>query len=111
RGVEVAWPDAFGVVRAPAFGKIAVLGLLLVAIFLLWLAVAQAIYLATFGAQPPASLGSFVRAVLTTEAGWVLIGAGIGVGFLFAVLVLAIGTISFPLLIDRDVSLGAAVWT
>jgi uncharacterized membrane protein len=111
RGVHTAWPDAFGVVGSPAFGKIAVLGLLLVAIFLLWLAVAQAIYFATFGLAPPASLTGFLAAVFTTGAGWALIGVGIGVGFLFAALVLAIGTVSFPLLLDRDVTLGRAVWT
>lgn len=111
RGAPSAWPDALGVVGSPAFGKIVVLGALLVAIFLLWLAVAQAIYFATFGLAPPASLSGFLRAVFTTGAGWALIGIGIGVGFLFAVLVLAIGTVSFPLLLDRDVTLGRAVWT
>ncbi|HUC63876.1 MAG TPA: DUF2189 domain-containing protein [Stellaceae bacterium] len=110
-GVHSAWPDAFGVVGSPAFGKIAVLGSLLVAIFLLWLAVAQAIYFATFGLKPPASFMGFFGEVLTTGAGWALIVVGVGVGFLFAVLVLAIGTVSFPLLIDRDVTLGRAVWT
>ena len=110
-GVHSAWPDAFGVVGSPAFGKIAVLGSLLVAIFLLWLAVAQAIYFATFGLKPPVSFMGFFGEVLTTGAGWALIVVGVGVGFLFAVLVLAIGTVSFPLLIDRDVTLGRAVWT
>ena len=33
------------------------------------------------------------------------------VGFLFALLVLTISVVSFPLLLDRDVGLGAAVWT
>jgi uncharacterized membrane protein len=111
RGVEVAWPDAFSVVRSAAFGEIGVLGLLLVAVFLLWLAVAQAIYLGTLGPAPAASLGGFVRAALTTDAGWAMIGIGIGVGFLFAVLVLAISVVSFPLLLDRELPLGTAVWT
>jgi uncharacterized membrane protein len=34
-----------------------------------------------------------------------------GVGFLFAVLVLAISVVSLPLLLDRDITLGAAVRT
>ncbi len=111
QGVHVAWPDAFSVVRSPAFGEIGVLGLLLVAIFLLWLATAQALYLATLGPLPPASLAAFVQALFTTPAGWALIGVGIGVGFLFAVLVLTISVVSFPLLLDRQVTLGTAVWT
>jgi uncharacterized membrane protein len=40
-----------------------------------------------------------------------MIVAGIGVGFLFALLVLAISVVSFPLLLDRDVGLYAAVST
>ncbi len=110
-GVRVAWPDAFSVVRSPAFGEIGVLGLLLVAVFLLWLAVAQALYLATLGPQPPASLAFFLHEVFQTPAGWALIGIGVGVGFLFAVLVLTISVVSFPLLLDREVPLGTAVWT
>jgi len=39
----------------------------------------------------------------TTGAGWAMIFLGVGVGFLFAVLVLGIGVVSFPLLLDRDV--------
>ena len=44
QGVEITWADAFGVVRAPAFGAILVLGLILLAIFLVWLAAAYGIW-------------------------------------------------------------------
>jgi uncharacterized membrane protein len=111
QGVNVGWTDAFGVVRSPSFGAIVLLGLLLTAIFVLWLLVAEAIYLVTLGPEPPASIALFVRDVFTTGAGWVLIGVGVGVGFLFALLVLAISVVSFPLLLDRDVGLEVAVWT
>src|SRR6516225_10011221 len=103
QGGNVAWPDAFG--------AIIVLGLLLVAIFLFWLVAAEAIYEATLGPEPPASLGSFARDVFTTGAGWTMIVVGVGVGFLFALLVLVISVVSFPLLLDRDVGLGTAVAT
>jgi uncharacterized membrane protein len=111
QGVDITWADAFGVVRAPAFGAIVVLGLVLLAIFLLWLAAAYAIYLVTLGPEPPASIGSFVQDVFTTSAGWALIVVGVGVGFLFALLVLTISVVSFPLLLDRDVGLYTAVAT
>ena len=111
QGVEATWADAFGVVRSPAFGAIAVLGLVLLAIFLLWLAAAQGIYLATLGPAPPASIASFARDVLTTGAGWAMIVVGMGVGFLFAVLVLTISVVSFPLLLDRDEGLYTAMAT
>ena len=111
RGIHAAWPDALGIIGSRALGRIAVLGLLLVAIFLLWLSVAQAIYFATFGVAPATSLTAFLREVFTTPSGWALIGIGVGVGFFFALLVLAIGAVSFPLLLDREASLGRAVWT
>jgi len=107
----VAWKDAFTVLHAPAFGKIVVLGALLVAIFLVWIATALGLYVLTLGPNPPASIDAFARELFTTGAGWTLIALGIGAGFLFALLVLAIGTVSFPLLLDRDVSLGTAIGT
>jgi uncharacterized membrane protein len=111
QGVDITWADAFGVVRAPAFGAILALGLVLLAIFLLWLAAAYAIYAVTLGPEPPLSVGSFLRDMLTTGAGWAMIVAGMGVGFLFALLVLTISVVSFPLLLDRDVGLYTAVAT
>ena len=111
QGAEVGWPDAFGVIRSRSFGAIVKLGLLLVVIFLFWLAAAQGIYTVIFGPEPPTSAAAFLRDVLTTPAGWTMIVVGWGVGFLFALLVLAIGTVSFPLLLDRDAALGTAVGT
>jgi len=111
QGGNVGWPDAFGVIGSRSFGAIVVLGLLLVAIFLFWLVAAEAIYEVTLGPEPPASIGSFARDVFTTGAGWTMTVVGVGVGFLFALLVLVISVVSFPLLLDRDVGLSAAVWT
>jgi uncharacterized membrane protein len=108
---NVAWPDAFGVLRSRSFGAIVVLGLLLVAIFLFWLVAAESIYEVTLGPEPPASVSSFVRDVFTTDAGWAMIAVGMSVGFLFALLVLVISVVSFPLLLDRNLGLGTAVWT
>ena len=111
QGIHIGWADAFGVAGSPAFGAILVLGLVLLVIFLLWLFAAYGIYLVTLGPEPPASATSFIRDVFTTSAGWALIVVGVGVGFLFAVLVLAISVVSFPMLLDRDVGLLTAVWT
>jgi uncharacterized membrane protein len=111
QGVEITWADAFGVVRAPAFGAILVLGLILLAIFLLWLAAAYGIYHVTLGPEPPASIGAFLRDVFTTGEGWALIALGVGVGLLFAILVLTISVVSFPLLLDRDGGLYTAIMT
>jgi uncharacterized membrane protein len=111
QGGNVAWPDAFGVIASRSFGAIVLLGLLLVTIFFFWLVAAETIYELTLGPEPPTSTGSFARDVFTTGAGWTMIVAGVGIGFLFALLVLVISVVSFPLLLDRDVGFGAAVWT
>jgi uncharacterized membrane protein len=111
RGIDTTWADAFGVVRSPAFGAMLMLGLLLLAIFALWQVAAWAIYDATLGPQMPASVASFISDVFTTNAGWAMIVVGVGVGFLFAALVLTISVVSFPLLLDRDVGLSTAIIT
>lgn len=113
QGLPTSWATAFSVLRSPSFGAIAVFGLLLTAIFLLWLGVAWGIYAMTLGQIEPAAVPTmqFLRDVLTTQEGWRMIGVGIGVGFLFAVFVLMISVVSFPLLLDRDVGLMTAMRT
>ena len=111
QGGPVSWQDAFDVMHSPSRGAIAALALLLLVIFAIWIAVAQAIYVAYFGYEPAASIPHFIEQVFTTPAGWGLIIVGNLVGFLFAVLVLAISVVSFPLLLDRDVGAVEAVLT
>lgn len=110
-GVEVSWGHAFGMVKAPAFGAIILLSMVLLTVFLLWLGTAQLIYALTLGPEPPASLAAFVGDVFTTATGWAMIVIGMAVGFIFAVIVLAISVVSFPLLLDRDVGLFTAIRT
>jgi uncharacterized membrane protein len=99
------------VFHSPSIGAITRLGLLLMAIFFIWLGIAQVMYLQIMGGAEPTSLGGFLSDVLTTPAGRQLILVGNAVGFLFAVLVLVISVVSFPMLVDRDVSVGTAVRT
>lgn len=111
QGATVTWADALGVFRSPSIGPIVLLGLILMAIFVLWMFAAAAIYQLTLGPEPPASLGTFAHDVLMTPAGWALIVIGVGVGFLFAVIALSISVVSFSLMLDRNVGLETAVWT
>jgi len=81
------------------------------AIFLAWLGAAQLIYDQIFSGAVPASFEEFLRQVLTTPAGRQLIIVGNSVGFLFALVVLVTGVVSFPMLVDRNVSATTAVRT
>lgn len=110
-GLDVSATHAFDVVQSSSIGAIAALGVLLLLVFGIWLALANAIYVANFGYAPPPSIGAFVHDVLTTRAGWNLIIVGNLVGFFFAVVVLTISVVSFPLLLDRDVGAAVALLT
>ncbi|MEJ2376469.1 MAG: DUF2189 domain-containing protein [Pseudolabrys sp.] len=106
-GLPVSAAHALDVVQSSSIGALIALGFLLLVIFGLWIAFANAIYIADFGYAPPKSIGSFVHEVLTTPAGWNLIIVGNGVGLLLAIVALTVSAVSFPMLLDRDV--GAAV--
>ncbi|MGE3148270.1 MAG: DUF2189 domain-containing protein [Pseudorhodoplanes sp.] len=111
QGIDSSWDHAFDILRSPSLGAIAALGFLLVALFVGWLATAQAIYQSLFGVLAPNSILGFLNEVLTTREGWLLIAYGNAAGFLFAVAVLAISVVSFPLLLDRDVGAAVAIMT
>jgi uncharacterized membrane protein len=110
QGLEVGWRHAFGVLRSPSIGAILTLGTVLLVTFVLWLAVAMGLYAATLGTMP-ASVGDFLDRLFTTGGGWALIILGNGIGLLFAVFVLMISVVSFPMLVDRPVSASTAART
>jgi uncharacterized membrane protein len=103
-----AW-DALEVFRSPSFGAMLGVGTLLFALFVTWIATAQAIYVAAFGNEAAAEIPDFARRVLTTSQGWWLIVVGCGVGFLFALVALCISVVSFPMMLDRHATAGEAM--
>jgi uncharacterized membrane protein len=109
RGGPISWGVAFDAFRSPAIGAIFGLGVVLLAIFAAWIGTAQAIYGMSVGALKPETATAFISDVLTTGPGIALIVFGIAAGFPFAVLVLCISLISFPLMLDRSVSVETAV--
>src|SRR5580692_612924 len=110
-GEEASAWDAIDVLRSPSFGGMLGLGTLLLALFVTWVATAQAIYIAVFGYQGAAGLSDFVQRVLTTSQGWWLIAVGCGVGFLFALVALCVSVVSFPMMLDRHAGAGEAMVT
>ena len=110
-GLEVSAADAFEVLRSPSIGAIVALGLVLAAIFLTWMATANAIYTTYFGYGSPESISQFVHDLFFTREGWSLIVVGNTVGLLFAIAAYVVSAVSFPLLLDHDVGATGAVMT
>jgi len=110
-GLETHWSDVFAVRHSPSVPSLLALGLLLLIIFRLWLAAAATLYSWLYGPAEPQSYIGFLVDVLTTSRGWTMIAIGNTIGAAFAVVVLGISVVSFPLLLDRDVGLAVAVQT
>ena len=110
-GLNISRWKAFHVVQRHAIRSIGLLGVLLMVIYLAWLLTALNLWEKNFGTGTPESIGEFLTQVFLTEDGWELIIVGTGVGFLFAIVVLTLSVVSFPMLIDRDVGVVMAVTT
>jgi uncharacterized membrane protein len=110
-GMDTSWRHAFDILHSPSLPAIAALALLLIVIFAIWIACAQAVYQSTLGYRSFDSIWDFARVVLTTPEGHSLILLGNLVGLLFAIVAATLSVISFPLLLDRDVGFAAAILT
>ncbi len=109
RNPEATMEDAAAVFDTPRRLTLQWLSLVAVALFLAWIATAWGIYHVTL-AQAPAPQPLLTR-MLTTTDGWTMIGAGTAAGACYALAALALGLISFPLALDRDVSTHQALFT
>ncbi len=110
RGLAAGWRNAFDVLRSPALGAIAALALLLLALFLAWLWVADMIFTRTVGTLP-ADVAAAMQTVFGTTEGRRLLLWGNLAGLGFALVVLVLTVVSFPMLLDRDGGVARAVGT
>lgn len=115
QGQGTRWTDALAVRHSPAISSILGLGVLLLAIFVVWIFTARAIHGMTLG-EAPATATEFLSRVLYSREGHQLMLLGNLAGFLFAALVLCLTVVSFPMLLDRagrgmPVTAGMAVRT
>lgn len=110
-GLDTSWTHALDVRHSPALPSIVAVGLMLFGLFVVWLVTAQTLYGNLLGDVFPRTMADFTRQVFGTAQGLQLIIWGNLIGFLFALVVLAISVITFPLLLDRDVGAVAAVVT
>ena len=117
RGLDYAELGGYNFFGSPSIKDIMLLGLLMIGLFLFWLTTAMTLYGMTIGDEwrsvpnAPNSMMEFARTIFSTKGGWTLIILGNAFGLFFAVISLCIGTVSFPLLLDREVGIGVAVRT
>lgn len=111
-GLDTSWRHAFDIVHSPSLWSIVALGLLLLAIFGVWLAVAHGLYVGHFGEdERPVALAEFFHRIFSTPEGHNLIWRGNTIGLLFALASFALSAVSFPLLLDRNVGMATAIVT
>ena len=109
--LDTSWADVFDLRRSSSLASILVLGLVLLMIFMCWQAAAELLYVRFFGPTASESFRGFLTEVLNTSRGWTLIILGNATGFAFAVVVLSISVVSFPMLLDRNAGVAVAVRT
>ena len=110
-GLDTSWSHVFDLRHSPSLPSILALGFVLLILFICWQAAAESLYLWLSGPTAPESVNGFLTEVLSTSRGWTLIILGNAIGFVFAVVVLSISVVSFPLLLDRNVGVAVAVHT
>lgn len=110
-GEQVNWADAAGVLRSPAIGSIVAIGLVLIAFFVAWVAVAYTLGVVAFAQDAPATAENFFRQIFATGEGGRMMAIGVAVGFVFALAAFVVSVVSFPLLLDRHVDMDVAIRT
>ncbi|HEX5957911.1 MAG TPA: DUF2189 domain-containing protein [Hyphomicrobiaceae bacterium] len=111
-GLDTSGRHAFDILHSPSLWSILALGLLLLALFGVWLGVAHGLYVSLFGVdERPITLVELWRRITTTPEGHRLLWTGNLVGALFALTSFALSVISFPLLLDRNVGMATAIVT
>jgi len=108
---SVSLRNAFNLFNFRSLQCVATLSLLLGAAWVMWLYAANIIYVSTMGDYVPASVPDFIQRVFFTDEGKSLIMVGSAVGFAFALVIFMISVVSFPMIIDRDVSAMEAIST
>lgn len=95
--------------RAP--GQLALLGLVLMLIYMAWIHTALLMFMVFMGTEPFPPIADFVPRLLLTTRGVALLTVGTIEGAALAALVFAICAVSAPMLMDRPVGAAKAILT
>lgn len=110
-GQRYAWWNVFDVIQAPSRGAIALMGVLLAALFAAWMMTAVALYGVFFGDSTPPTFWGLLRQVFTTSSGWQLLITGGVIGFVYSVVVFMATVVSLPMMMHHKVGLLEAIGT
>ncbi|MGE3770998.1 MAG: DUF2189 domain-containing protein [Bdellovibrionales bacterium] len=94
-----------------AGGQVIFAGVLLALLMLLWMRAAVIIYALFFGVRAFPGLDHIVGMLLTTPAGWWMLGVGTAVGGLFAAFAFAISVLAIPMMLAERVDALTAMGT
>lgn len=109
-GLQARWHHALAAFKLLRRRSIFLLSTILLALWLAWVSTAELIFNQTVAAAPE-SMGRFLDTIFSTTAGQQMLIIGNLTGFVFAAAVFVISVVSFPVLLDRDVSAGRAIVT
>jgi uncharacterized membrane protein len=93
--------------RAP--GQLALLGLALLIVYIVWMHTAFLLFMVFMGTQPFPPLETFMSDLLLTTRGVALLSIGTIEGAMLASLVFTISAVSAPMLMDRPVGVADAI--
>lgn len=110
-GRDASWWHFLDPLNGRSRTPLALLTLGIAVLFVAWLAVAYAIYGATFGADAPMRASDLFGRLFSTSEGWRLIILGNIAGAVFAVVTLVVAIVSFPMVVDKPVDAGLALRT
>ena len=111
RGIIPRVAAAMAIIRSTSSIAIGLLGAMLAALLLTWVATAQSIYSAFFGFAPVFSMPGFFRHLVGTTDGRTFLLDWCAAGSVFAIAAFSISVVSFPMLIDRRALATDAVLT
>lgn len=109
QGLPLSWSATLRFIHTHSFAPVLALSLLMVVLYLAWLAMAEALYFGLAGNTMMAGMDSFFDWLWSTREGALLMIYGNAVGFLFAYAAMAVSVIAFPLALDRPVTSLTAV--
>lgn len=110
-GQDASWTQVFALRHSPALPSLLMMSVYLLTLFMIWLVVARALYLAFIGDYPTPGFLGFASGVLGHPNATALIIWGNLVGFVLALIALVVSIVAFPLLLDRDSGAASAVHT